>query len=63
MEAIEADHPGDNCEIAGVVVVVQVICQEDDEINLEVRTRAAHDMLPNAAIGLLDQAHRNLLMG
>jgi hypothetical protein len=58
MQAIEAAHPDEECEIGDVVVITQVRCGD----SLEVRIRAAEGMWPNAVVGLIAQALRNTLM-
>jgi hypothetical protein len=56
MEAIEADHQGEDCELGDVIIVVEVICPESREVRVRSNPTSQH-----ARIGLLAQALRNEL--
>jgi hypothetical protein len=66
MEAIEADHQEDNCQLGAVVVIVEVLCVvgeeqegEEQEGRREVRIRTS-PMTQHGRLGLVTEALKNL---
>jgi hypothetical protein len=66
MEAIEADHQEDDCQLGAVVVIVEVLCPEGDvndggerEFRREVRIRTS-PMTQHGRLGLVAEALKSL---
>jgi hypothetical protein len=66
MEAIEADHQENDCQLGAVVVIVEVLCPEGEpdeqgnqEAKREVRIRTS-PMTQHGRLGLVAEALKNL---